>query len=258
MLTLRSQLRFVLAVTGLLCLSTIGWAQASESKGSAMAEHVAEAPVPSVTEVAEGHTLISYDSGQLTIKAHSAPLIDVLRAVCTQIGADLDVQSEPNEPVLGVFGPGPAKDVLPAMMGRSHFSLAMAGSPDDPNAIQRIVILPKSDTPDKTENASDAPTPQASIVENPTTEDQGNQAGDPTDTSRATAADVQATISQVREFFAQAQGELSQAGGGNLDTDAILKQAEAQAKAAVAADPNSPLPIASATNRPRRRSRHTH
>ena len=256
MLSLRNQVTFVLVVTGMLCVSSVGWAQTS--KGESVAAQPAAASVPAATDVAKDQAIVTYESAQLTIKAQGTRLIEVLRAVCSQIGAELDASSEPDEPVFGVFGPGPARDVLAAIMGHSHYNLAMAGSPEDPNAIRRIVIVRKSaDSADKTNNGSDAPATQDSVAQNQRTEQPESRAM-PAVASRPTAADVEASISQVREFFAQAQGELSQVLGGTPDMEAILKQAEAQAKAAVAADPNTPPPVASSTNRPRMRSRHTH
>ncbi len=183
-----------------------------------------------------------------------------MRAVCSQIGAELDAPSEPDDRVLGVFGPGPSRDVLTAMMAGSHFNLAMAGSPDDPNALVRIVILPTSaDSADKMNNGSEAPPAQDSVAQDQATEQQDRQAAEEPVASMPTASDVQSRISQVREVFAQVRTEFSQlTEATDLDLDTVLKEAEAQAKAAAAADPNTPPPIAAATNHPRGRSRHTH
>lgn len=260
MLSIYSQRTFLLAVTGLVCFSMRSWSQAPPAKESATAQLAAEVPAPAVTEVTEGQAIVTYESEQLTIKAQNAPLIEVLRAVCTQIGAELDAQSEPNEPILGVFGPGRAHDVLAAMMGRSHFNLAMAGSPDDPNALVRIVILPTSaDSADKTNNGSEALPDQDLVAQDQATEQQDRQTAEEPVASMPTASDVQSRISQVREVFAQVRTEFSQlTEATDLDLDTVLKEAEAQAKAAAAADPNTPPPIAAATNHPRGRSRHTH
>jgi hypothetical protein len=260
MLSIYSQRAFLLAVTGLVCFSMMSWGQAPPAKEPATAQLAAQVPAPAVTEVAEGQAIVTYESEQLMIKAQNAPLIEVLRAVCTQIGAELDAQSEPDEPILGAFGPGRAHDVLAAMMGRSHFNLAMAGSPGDPNALVRIVILPNSaDSADKTNNGSEAPPAQDSVAQDQATEQQDRQAAEEPVASMPTASDVQSRISQVREVFAQVRTEFSQlTEATDLDLDTVLKEAEAQAKAAAAADPNTPPPIAVATNHPRGRSRHTH
>jgi hypothetical protein len=260
MLSMRSQFVLLLVVIALLYLSAQGWGQDSERQGQAAVAAATPSLPAELAQVPASESDVTYANGQLTVKANNAPLIEVVRAVCAQIGAELDAPSEPGDPVLGVFGPGPSREVLTAMMAGSHFNLAMAGSPDDPNAILRIVILPKSaDSADKTNDGADAPPAQDSVAQNQATEQQDGQAAEEPIASTLTASDIQSRISQVREAFAQVQGELSQVEGAtNLDMNTALKQAEAQAKAAAAADPNTPPPIATVTNRVRGRSRHTH
>jgi hypothetical protein len=260
MLSIRSQFVLFLVVMALLCLPAQGWGQDSQGQGQADVKAAIPSLPADLAQVPASESDVTYANGQLTVKANNAPLIKVVRAVCAQVGAELDAPSEPDDPVLGVFGPGPSREVLTAMMAGSHFNLAMAGSPDDPNAILRIVILPKSaDSADNMNDGAEAPPAQDSVAENRATEQQDGQAAEEPIASRPSASDVQSRISQVREAFAQVQGELSQVEGAiNLDMNTALKEAEAQAKKAVAADPNTPPPIASATNNPRGRSRHTH
>ena len=261
MLSIYWRVTTILAV-GLLCCASTGWGQEKQlqdppTASAAGGEQAALAVVPT------GQVAVLYQNAELMIVSHRAPLIHVLRAVCSQIGAELDSTSEPDEPVLGVFGPGPPRDVLAAMMGRSHFNIAMAGSPDDPNTVLRIVILARSaDSADKTNNGSDTPPAQDSLAQSQVTEQPESQATEAA-SSVPTASDVESRISQVNELFAQAQAELVQMGGAaNLDMAALLKEAEAQAKAAAAeADPDAPPPIpmaaASPINRPSGR-RHRH
>jgi hypothetical protein len=260
MLSMRSQFELVLIVMALLNLPVKGWAQDSQVQGQAAVAAATPTLPAELAQVPPGKSELTYVNRQLTIRAHDAPLIEVVRAVCSQIGAELDAPSEPDDRVLGVFGPGPSRDVLTAMMAGSHFNLAMAGSPGDPNALVRIVILPNSaDSADKANNGSEAPPAQDSVARDQATEQQDRQAAEEPVASMPTASDVQSRISQVREVFAQVRTEFSQlTEATDLDLDTVLKEAEAQAKAAAAADPNTPPPIAVATNHPRGRSRHTH
>jgi hypothetical protein len=260
MLSIYWRVTTILAV-GLLCCPSAGWGQEKQlqdppTAAGAGGEQAALAVVPT------GQVAVLYQNAEVMIVSHRAPLIEVLREVCSQIGAELDAPPELDVPILGVFGPGPARDVLTAMMGGSHFNLAMAGSPEDPNAIVRIVILAKSaDSAEKTNNGSDAPPAQDSLAQ--ATEQPGTQATEPPIPSTPTASEVEARISQVRELFAQAQGELAQVAGlANLDMDSLLKEAEAQAKASAAEDDlDAPPPKSSAAaapiNHPRGR-RHRH
>jgi hypothetical protein len=262
-LSVRTRFAVSLAVAGLLWLPAVSRAQSQQGQEQGDAT-VAREISSALAEVAAGNVAVTYESGQLTIKAQSARLIDVLRAVCSQIGAELDPSSEPDEPVFGVFGPGPSREVLAGMMGGSNFNLAMAGSPDDPNAIMRILILAKSaDSADKTNSSSDASPTEDSLAQSKPAEQPTSQAVQVGSTP--TASDLESRMSQARELLAEAQGELAQMGvTDNLDMDQLLQDAEPQIKAAAAAeaDPDAPPPMPLATpfpsNLPRGRSRHRH
>lgn len=236
MLSVRSRFAFsfILTVAGLLWLPAESRAQNPQGQDQT-ATKVAPEISSALAGVESGQAVVRYENGQLTIKAQSAPLIVVLGSVCSQIGAELDAPSETDEPVLGVFGPGPSREVLAAMMSGSHFNLAMAGSPDDPNELVRIVILPKTtDSATQAANDADAPPTQDSAAQSQVTEPQVG--------STLTALDVESRMGQVRELFVQAQTELAQMGdeGGatNVDISNLLKEAEAQVKAAAAAEAN--------------------
>jgi hypothetical protein len=261
MLSIRFWFVFSLAIAALLGLPSVSRGQDKQGQGQTAGELGRERSIQPPA-VAAGKAVITYEGGQLMIKAQSAPLIDVLRTACSQIGAELDAPSEPDEPILGVFGPGPSREVLAAMMEGSHFNLAMAGSTDDPNALVRIVVLPKSaDSADKT-NRADVPA-QDSIAQSQSMDQPTSQSTQPSLGSALTVSYVESRISQMRELFAQAQTELAQIGGvANLDMDLLLKEAETQIKAtaAIEADPDAtPIPFAaSSINRPNGRSRHRH
>jgi hypothetical protein len=259
MLSIRPKALLRVAVMIVLSSSVTSWGQPSQQEAAAVGASREVAGVPS------GQVVVAYENGELTIKSNGASLMEVLQAVCTHIGAELEAPSMGDDVVVGVLGPGAVKDVLATMLTDSPYDFATAGSADDPSAILRIVILPKSaasaDKTDKgsdTNNGSDAPPTQDSVAQNPATAELSPDAESQAP-PRPTAADVESQVSQVRELFAQMQGELEQATGAtSQDMDHLLKQAEAQAKAAVAADPNTPPPIASAPNHLRGRSRHMH
>src|SRR5205814_4704366 len=138
----RWQFAFVLAVAGLLWLAARSWAQ-----GPPVQEQIKlgppNEPPAAFPQVAAGKAVVIYQNGQLTIEAKNALLIDVLRAVCKQIGAELDSQVVADERVFNVLGPGPTKEVLAALLSNSHFNYAMAESPNDPNTLARVVVFPR-------------------------------------------------------------------------------------------------------------------
>jgi uncharacterized membrane protein len=201
----------------------------------------------------------------LTIKARGASLVDVLRAVCSRVGAELDASGVRDEAVLGVAGPGTVRDVLAAMLDGSPYDLAMAGSADDPTAVARVVVFPKGkdstarDAKRSTDQAkSDAET-SASQDSATTSQEAGQQATQAADSRVAptlSPAEVQSRVSQVRDLVVQMQSELGPtSGAANLDMNALLKEAEGQVKA----EASPPVPLsAPASNRPRGRSRHAH
>ena len=105
---------------------------------------------------------VAYSAGQLTIVAHNSTLGDILRAVHSQTGAELDVPSNANERVVATLGPGPARDVLATLLNGTHFNYVMLGTPGDPSSVQRVVLTAKTgpETPSPTASAAAPPGPQ--------------------------------------------------------------------------------------------------
>ena len=95
---------------------------------------------------------VSFKGGQLTIVARNSSLGAILQEVQNQTGASVDMPGTPSDRVVGQFGPGPAGEVLASLLNGSHFNYVLLGSPQNPNVLQRVVLLAKS-------SASDEPTP---------------------------------------------------------------------------------------------------
>lgn len=83
---------------------------------------------------------VEYRNGELTITARNSTMGDILRSVRTQTGANMDYPSNATERVMGQFGPGPARDVLSALLSGSNFNFAIVGSPADPNIVEKVII----------------------------------------------------------------------------------------------------------------------
>jgi hypothetical protein len=105
---------------------------------------------------------VSFSRGQLTISAPNSTLGDILREVRTQTGASIDVPGNATERVMGVFGPGPARDVLSTLLNGSHFNYVLLGSVTNPSGLDRVMLLskPAAEPVNQVANAQNAP-PQA-------------------------------------------------------------------------------------------------
>jgi len=87
---------------------------------------------------------VRYSRGQLTIMAENSTLSDILRAVRTQTGAAIEVPPNATERVVAHLGPGPARDVLAALLNGTHFNYVMLGSPVHPDSVERLILTSKA------------------------------------------------------------------------------------------------------------------
>lgn len=101
-------------------------------------------PPPTLAQQPATPPQVSFQSGQLTIAAQNSTLGDILKAVKAQTGATIDVPGTASERVIGRFGPGPARDVLTALLNGSHFNYVLLGSSTDPSALDRVILMAKS------------------------------------------------------------------------------------------------------------------
>jgi hypothetical protein len=152
---------------------------------------------------------VKYESHQLTIVSRNSTLGDILRAVKTQTGAEVEMPSNSTERVVGSFGPGPARDVLASLLNGSHFNYVLLGSPANAAVLDRVILITKSG-PDEVGS-----TVQASAVQpgNPQTPLQmgGPGQGVPADGDAADAAeDVQDEADDSSSAVAPDDGALQQ------------------------------------------------
>lgn len=149
-----------------LCVSAAFGDSVQKAPTHKRSKKVAEAPLPPYTphalsplpleQMPSVPPQVSYTSGKLTIVAHNSTLSDILRAVHTQTGAELEIPSNASERVVATLGPGPARDVLATLLNGTHFNYVMLGSPADPTSIERVVLTAKTG-PETTTTASAAP-----------------------------------------------------------------------------------------------------
>jgi hypothetical protein len=162
-----------------------------------------------LAEIAPGQVVVSYENGELAIKARNVALLEVLRQICTHVGADIDAPAGASEPVFVDLGPGPVRQVLSSLLAGSQFNYALQAAEDDPNVLARLILFPMSGHPD-TQNrgafveASAAP-PSAPVKE---------------------AINPKETVAQMKDLLAEAKGEMANLGSDEIDPS--VKEGAAQ------------------------------
>ena len=152
-------------------------AQAEEHTGKRVAKPQPAAPEPAalppktLEQMAAVPPQVSYQGGQLTITARNSTLGDILKAVQAQTGAEIDLPGTGSDRVVGSFGPGPARDVLTALLYGTHFNYVVLGSETDPQSLNRVMLFAKTaaaaqPTPAESASATNyvAPQPYQNMV----------------------------------------------------------------------------------------------
>src|SRR6266550_7616144 len=187
----QSRIVFVLLAAYVLTLS-IASAQISKKSARKRAVKQEEAapapqpppppPPPTLEQMPASAPQVFFRNGQLTIVARNSTLGDILRAVHTQTGASVDVPSNATERVVSNLGPGPARDVLASLLNGSHFNYVMVGSPNNPGALDHVILMPKGQENEPANQASGVnPQPQPPQVVTPAENPEPNAADDFTD-----------------------------------------------------------------------------
>ena len=91
---------------------------------------------------------VTFQGGQLTITARNSTMSDVLNAVKQKTGAAVDMPRVSSERVVGQFGPGAPRDVVAQLLNGSHYDYVLMGSPNDPRALNKIVLMARASGPE--------------------------------------------------------------------------------------------------------------
>jgi len=91
---------------------------------------------------------VTFRDGQLTITARNSTLSDVLTAVRQKTGAAVDMPASSSERVVGQFGPGAPRDVMAQLLNGSHYDYVLLGSPANPGALNKIVLMARAMGPE--------------------------------------------------------------------------------------------------------------
>jgi hypothetical protein len=234
MLSIRGQVVTTIAVGVLLCSPLASWAQTSQGPAPELASREQSVKLAGVPA---GQVVVIYEHPELTIKSHGASLADVLRAVCAQIGAELEAPSLADDVVLGIIGPGAVRDVLATMFTGSPYELSTNGSPEDPNRVARVIVVLRDSTAQEPKNSSTG---------RPEKSDALTATAEPTSLPPAeTSADLadsaeKPNMQQVLEVLNQARAELTQADDSNAGEMAkLLEEVKDQIKAGALTDAQS-------------------
>ncbi len=81
---------------------------------------------------------VTWDSRGLSISAANSSLSQILKQVCTETGATMEGLNK-DQRIFGVYGPGPARDVIAQLLDGSGFNVVMIG--DLGQATPRHILL---------------------------------------------------------------------------------------------------------------------
>ncbi len=211
-----------LLLTGVLCLPIAGRADTPKTHPvhKVKKQPAAPPPLPSgpqgpvpqvpLDAIPAVAPQVSYENGQLTIIAPNSTLGDVLRSVRKYTAAEIEIPATANERVVTRLGPGPAREVMAELLNGSHFNYILLGSPEDANALVRVVLVPKSgpDTPGAEAAAKNDTPPPANAVDTAdpledTAEDTPDQG--PVEAEQPTATPEQPGIKTPQQLLQEMQ-----------------------------------------------------
>ncbi len=81
---------------------------------------------------------VAWDSQGLRIVASNSSLVQIMKDVCARTGAQLEGMGQ-DQRIFGVFGPGPARDVLAQLFDGSGYNVLMIG--DEGQGTPRRIVL---------------------------------------------------------------------------------------------------------------------
>lgn len=228
---------------------------AAKTLATAAAQTPAAAPMaPELAQEPSDQLVVTYLDGELTIRASNALLADILNAVCEKMHAALDVPSVPNERMFAILGPGRPSEVLFSLLSNARLDFAFVASAQDPSALERVMVLPRTKDPTAREQI-----PESHVAQSRVAQSQPGQPNVGTTHDASIAKDSGAQ--QMKELIAQVRAEI--ANSADLDPE-VMRQLDAQILAAEAAetDPSQTntqatldVPVNNPGGRPRHRRR---
>ena len=113
---------------------------------------------------------VIYGNRQLTVDSRNSTLTDVLKAVCNQIGAELDMPPGAADERVAVHLSGSARQTISALLYGSSLNYIIMGSPENPDGVQKVILtklLPAPGVSEQQPVAANAPaTTQSAAIAN--------------------------------------------------------------------------------------------
>lgn len=144
--TLISFLAMQLLVTPVAAQGTPGGSRGTQLQTAARARTVSNPATQwsagSNENAASTQPRVTFENGLLSISANNSSLSDILIAVHSCTGADIDLPNDVStERVTVQLGPGPARKVLSDLLGWSSYDYIIQGSGTDSLAIQSVTLM---------------------------------------------------------------------------------------------------------------------
>jgi hypothetical protein len=118
---------------------------------------------------------VSFQGGQLSIRANKAALSEVLFAVHERTGAEIAIPAgAEQEQVVGEFGPAAAPEVLSRLLNGSKFNFLILDSASNPGRLDRVILSPRPEGPATFYSSQSQPAPLPQVESEP--EEQVNAA----------------------------------------------------------------------------------
>jgi hypothetical protein len=121
---------------------------------------VYQPPPPTPEQGPSSPPEVTFAGGQLTIFARNSTMADVLAAVKQQTGASVEMPASSGERVVGRFGPGAPRDVMAQLLNGSHYDYVLLGSPADPRALKKVVLIARAIGPEAVAAQPNSAAPQ--------------------------------------------------------------------------------------------------
>ena len=109
-------------------------------------------PPPSVEQKPPEPPTVAWDGKQLTIDAENSTLAAVLGAVRERTGASIEIPGVASaERVFVHLGPGPARDIISALLYGTSFDYILQAADDDPDILRSVVLTARGQSDSSSE-----------------------------------------------------------------------------------------------------------
>lgn len=108
---------------------------------------------------------VTYSNGQLSIVSQNSTLRDILSMVRERTGASIEMPpGTASERVATQLGPGPARDVVTALLQGSRFDYIILGTMQDPAGLDRLILTPRGGSSPGAGGAQSGPSRQSATA----------------------------------------------------------------------------------------------